>query len=267
MNTNTLTKCLLGKDAVKEISKKTEADSSQVQQLVAAALPLLVSGMNQNAQTEEGAKSLAKALDQHKKKDTTSSKAVAALVKDADEKDGKKAVKHILGDKTSEITKGLSKKTGLTSKQVTTILAVLAPILLSMLGSSKDEEEVESSSSGMSSMLGSLLGVGSSGSSSFGLDDVASLLLGSALSSNSSSSSSGSLLSSLLGGSANSNSGSSLLGSLLGSSSGSSSNSDALGSLSGSLLGSLLGGSSSSSSSKDDDTAELLGSLLGSLLK
>ena len=241
--TSVLMQSLLGGDAVGKVSEQTKADSSQIQQVIAAALPLLVSGMTQNAQTDEGAESLNNALEQHAVKDTSD---IAKLIEEVDAEDGKKVVGHVLGDKKSDITKALAKKTGLTSKQVMSVLAIIAPILLSMLGSHKQENNVQSN--GLGGLLGSLLGgdaAASNNNNGFGLDDVASLLLG--------------------GGSSSSNSGGNLLSSLLGGGNSSGGNNTA--SLGSSLLGSLLGGGSSNNSSNNNETGELLGSLLSSLLK
>lgn len=239
--TGALLEALLGDKAVGKVSEQTKANGSQIQQVIAAALPLLVSGMTQNSQTSEGAESLSNALEHHAAKDTSD---IAKLIEEVDAEDGKKVVGHVLGDKQKDITKALSKKTGLTQKQVLSVLAIVAPILLSMLGSKKQENNVQSND--LSGLLGSLLGgeaASSNSNNGFGLDDVASLLLGS--------------------GSSNSNSGGNLLSSLLGGGSSSSSSQ----SLGGSLLGSLLGGSSSNNNSNSNATGELLGSLLSSLLK
>lgn len=238
-----LLQSLLGEQTVNRVSQTTKADSSQIQQVIAAALPLLISGMTQNAQNDEGAESLSNAMDQHAAKDHSD---IVNLIEQVDAADGKKVVGHVLGDKEKDITKALSKKTGLTTKQVISVLAIVAPILLTMLGKKKQEHNVQSNQLG--GLLGSLLGgeaASTNNNNGFGLDDVASLLLGGG-SQSSSSSLGGSLLSGLLGGGSQSSSNTASLG--------------------GSLLGSLLGGGSSSNSSSDS-TGELLGSLLGSLLK
>ena len=244
-----------------------------MQQVVTAALPILLSGMQQNARTEEGAQSLAAALDNHA---ADSKKSTKTQLQNADAKDGKKIVKHVLGDNTFGITKGLAKKSGLTSAQVTMILAVLAPVLLSALGGHKNETNTDSS--GLSGMLGSLLFGSSSANTGSGLDvgSIASALLGGGTSSSSSSHTTHtthtthhkqdeeeSTSSDLTG---------ALLGSLLGGGKTESSGSSATTQLAGSLLGSLLGGSSESSSGKKHEEeeessggADLLSGLLGLL--
>ena len=249
MATQELISELLGKKTVSALSETSGAESGQVAQLVTAALPILLAGMKNNAGTEEGAKSLSKALDQHAATDTSD---VAKAVKSVDAADGKKILDHVLGDNSKDIAKGLSKQTGLTSKQVVSILSTLAPVLLSLLGSKKQEDNAKESDLG--GLIGSLLfGKDNSSSGSGGIDlgSIASALLGGGSSSSASS-----------GGGLD-------LGSLVGGLLGGSDNGGKDESLAGGLLGSLLGGSSTGSGKKDDgkDAGDVLGSLLGSLLK
>lgn len=249
--TDVLLSELLGNNSVSTLSQSTGVEGNQVTQLVSAALPILLSGMAQNAESKEGAQSLASALEDHatnKKEDT------AQMLAEADVKDGEKAVQHILGDQTKDIAKGLSKQTGISSKQVMTILATLAPVLLSLLGSHNDTgDNNQVNANGLGGVLTSLL-LGSnsnaSSASSAGLDlaSIAGALLG--------------------GGSSNNNNNTSLAGNLLGSLlGGGNSSNNSNGNLAGALLGGLLGGSGNSSGKKDDSTADALGSLLSGLLK
>ena len=90
MATQELISQLLGKKTVSALSETSGAESNQVTKLVTAALPILLAGMQNNAGTDEGAQSLAKALDQHAADDTAD---VAKAVKNADAADGKKIVK------------------------------------------------------------------------------------------------------------------------------------------------------------------------------
>jgi len=199
---------MLSGDGVKALSTNAKADEGKVQTLVTAAVPLLLAKMQDNTASKAGASSLNKALSEHKDDDITD---VASFLSNADTADGKKILGHILGDDQSATTKALSKKSGLTSAQTGKILSALAPLLLTLLGSKKDDDDTEGS--GLGSLLGGILGTGSSASG-----------LGAAL------------LGSLLGGSNNSSSG--LLGNLLGGSSESSGSSGLL----GGLLGNLFGG-------------------------
>lgn len=146
---------LLGTKSVGELGKSVDASDEQVQQLVTKAIPLLLSGMYQNSSTDEGAQSLEKALDNHA---PNTEKSTSAMLRKADIKDGKKIVKHVLGDNEKEVKKGLSQSTGLTQSQVSTLLGQLAPVVLSLVGNYKKEESREKAdSSDLISVLGSAL--------------------------------------------------------------------------------------------------------------
>lgn len=234
-------------DALQSLAKSSGTSANKVQNVLATALPVMLTGMQNNASTAAGEESLLTALSQHAEDDTSD---IAKALSLADVTDGKKILAHLLGGENDDVLKSVAKNTGVSKAKVSDILAKVAPTLLSLIGLQN-----QSSSGGIGSLLGSLLG---GGSSSSGSGQLAGSLVGMLLNNNNnSSSSSGDLL---LGGSGSSSSSSgSLLGSLLGGGGSSSSSS------SGSLLGSLLGGNDSSSSSSSSSSlgASLLGSLFG----
>ena len=172
------------------ICKRTKLKQEDVAKVLSAGIPALVGGMKRNAGTASGADSLSKALADHGKDDISDP---AAFLKSADLADGKKILGHVLGKDQTELIDQISKATGVTKGKSTSVLALAAPLLLSLLGNSN-----QSSSGGLLGMLGGLLGGGSQ--------------------SNQSQQSSGGLLGSLLGGNSNSNASmaSGLFSSLLG---------------------------------------------------
>lgn len=193
------------------LSKRTKVGKEDIAKVLSVGIPALVGGMRRNAGAEAGAQSLAKALADHSAADTSDA---AAFLKNADLKDGKKILGHVLGDDQKKLVDELSRATGVTKGKTTSLLALAAPLLLSVLGSQNNSQQQQSSSdSGLLGMLGGLLGGGqSSGGSLLGG------LLGGGSSQQQSSSSGGSLLGSLLGGSSDSNASmaSGLFSSLLG---------------------------------------------------
>lgn len=135
----------------------------------------MLQGLTGNSKSEEGAKSLAKALDTHAEKNTKT-------VDEADEADGEKIVNHILGSKTKTVTKDIAGKTKLSSNQVMSILAICAPLLMSLLGNEKKSKGSKSKSDSldMTSLLTSLIGGGTSSkkdNDGIDLGDIAGLLL------------------------------------------------------------------------------------------
>lgn len=193
------------------LSKRTKVGKEDIAKVLSVGIPALVGGMRRNAGAEAGAQSLAKALADHSAADTSDA---AAFLKNADLKDGKKILGHVLGDDQKKLVDELSRATGVTKGKTTSLLALAAPLLLSVLGSQNNSQQQQSSSgSGLMGLLGGLLGGGqSSGGSLLGG------LLGGGSSQQQSSSSGGSLLGSLLGGSSDSNASmaSGLFSSLLG---------------------------------------------------
>ncbi|NLW89856.1 MAG: DUF937 domain-containing protein [Clostridiaceae bacterium] len=162
---------LLSGTSIGALSEMTGVGSDQVQTVLTQAVPTLVGGMKNNASSKKGEESLSAALSSHAKDNTSD---VASFLKNADLADGDKILSHILGGKKASVESGIAKKAGVSSNQTATILSAAAPLLLSLLGSKKEEDEKESGSGGLGGLLGSLLGSGDG----FGLDDVASMLIG-----------------------------------------------------------------------------------------
>ena len=213
---------LISGGGLSALSKRVKLPKEEVAKVLTAGLPALVGGMRRNAGAQAGAESLSRALADHSSDDTSDP---AAFLKTADLKDGKKILGHVLGDDQNALVEEISKASGVTKGKTTTILALAAPLLLSLLGNQQSSQQ--SGSSGLLGLLGGLLGGGQSQPQQ----------------------SSGGLLGSLLGGGqsaqpAQQQSGS-LLGSLLGGSSGSNT------SLASGLFSSLLGGGQSQQNSQN----------------
>jgi len=201
---------LLSGGGLNAISKRLKVDKEDIAKVLSAGIPALVGGMRRNASAEEGAKSLSKALADHSADDISNP---AEFLKNADLKDGKKILAHVLGGDQKQLVDEISRASGVTKGKTTSILSLVAPLLLSSLGVQNN-----CSGGGLLSLLGGLLGGGQS---------------------------SGGLLGGLLGGGQQQaqpqQQSSSLLGSLLGGSS------DSNASLASGLFSSLLGGGSGSS--------------------
>lgn len=197
---------LLSGGGTSAISKRTKVSEGDVSNVLSAAVPILLTGMQRNAGTASGAASLSGALADHAAADVSDP---AAFLKNADLKDGKKILGHVLGSDQNAIVKRVSDASGVTKGKTTSILSMIAPLLLSLLGGQQNQQ---GSGFDLLGMLGGLLGGGqqeeapqqeqaqSSGGglldSLGGLGGLTSLFGGS---SQQSSSQSGGLLSSILG--------------------------------------------------------------------
>ena len=118
------------KNALGQIAKKTGLSEKQIKKLMMIAIPILIKYLTKNASSGDGAHSLLGALAQHNNKED-----IGLQLKDADETDGHKIIGHIFGKKEEAVTQNLSAQSGLTQEQVNQILAIMAPAILSGVGS------------------------------------------------------------------------------------------------------------------------------------
>ena len=150
---------LTGNDAVGAISQNLKIDSKQVSSVITSALPTLLGAMQKNASTEGGAASLAKALGDH----AGSAGNIINNLKLNDLTDGNKILSHIFGNSLSSVIGGISKSSGVSSNNVSSILASIAPSLLALLG--KNQQSSGMNAAGLAGMLGAILSASSSNAS------------------------------------------------------------------------------------------------------
>nr|WP_300003542.1 DUF937 domain-containing protein [Tissierella sp.] len=139
--------------AIDELSRSTGADNNKVKQAVDLGIPTLVEAMNRNARTQQGASSLAEALDEHKDNRVDD---VGDFLRRANTQDGSKILDHVFGSNNRNVQNNLSRQTGLQQNQVSSLMAQLAPLVMSMLGKQKASNNVGAND--LPTMLMSLLG-------------------------------------------------------------------------------------------------------------
>ena len=193
---------LMSGSSVKQVAKAAGVNEKQAENLMGNAIPLLVQAMSDNAGTKVGAESLHEALGQH-----SNGLSAAEQLDRADLEDGDRIIGKILGDNKQGVTEALAKQAGITKGNSAKILALLAPVILSLI--STETNTNNTSSGGLSSLL-SLFTDDDTGhsntqtTSSSGLGDIGTALLMGALLGNNNNGNSGSaggnLLTSLLGG-------------------------------------------------------------------
>ena len=123
-----LLKTMLTEGALKALAKKTGLNQKQLKKLLPLAVPMLLKMLTKNASEKDGALSLLGALTQH-----TSKKPMAQQIEEADTEDGDKIVGHILGKGKDQDLLTLSNQSGLSQKEVQSVLSGIAPALLSGL--------------------------------------------------------------------------------------------------------------------------------------
>ena len=183
----------LGKQIIGGVSKQTGAPENKTADVLSMALPVLLGAMKKNAQTQEGASGLLGALsNKHDGSilDNLGSLLGGGSVDQEVINDGEGILNHVLGGKQPVVENTLSQKSGLDAGTVAQILKIAAPILLGVIGKQTKENNI-SDSSGLSGILGSMLGGQPKGNQSLieslidadgdgsVLDDVADMVLGS----------------------------------------------------------------------------------------
>ncbi|MCL2597615.1 MAG: DUF937 domain-containing protein [Paludibacter sp.] len=193
----------LGKQIISGIGKQTGATQKETASVLANAMPTMLEGLQKNA-SKGGSDGILSAFTKHDGSifdNITDFLGNSKQVSD----DGNGILGHIFGNQLGSITTGISKQSGVSSSKTSSIIAMAAPILMGYLGKQSQSSGVNSGS-GLTGMLGSLLGGGGSGILSSLLDqngdgkldisDVASVISGN----NKKNSGSGGILDGLLGG-------------------------------------------------------------------
>ncbi|MDG4946081.1 DUF937 domain-containing protein [Weeksellaceae bacterium KMM 9713] len=143
----------VGQQLIGGLSNQTGASDSSVSSAVSLALPFLLSQMNKNASTPEGAANLDKALNDHPGSVLNN---IDGLLNSGNMADGLGILGHVFGDKQNQVAQNIGKQSGLSTGNVLQILATLAPIVMGFLGKQKQSNNIDQN--GISGLLGGLLG-------------------------------------------------------------------------------------------------------------
>lgn len=166
-----LTSQLADKETLSKIGGTVGASPSQAKKVAELGLPALLQALSRNAGSEQGAQSLAKALDQHSQDDVDD---LLGFFNKVDRNDGDKILGHILADRKTNVQSAVAKQSGLDVNQVSGLLTQFAPLLLGLLGKQKQQQNV--GADGLAGMLSSLTG-GTGNNQDSGLMSMASKLL------------------------------------------------------------------------------------------
>jgi len=137
----------LGGDTVRQLSTQLGADPATTQKAVGAALPAILGALARNAQSADGAASLAGALE----RDHDGS-ALQDITSTLGAGGGAGILKHVFGGRQGAVEQGVGAATGLSGPQAGQLLAMLAPIVMGALGSAKRSGGLDAG--GLAAMLG-----------------------------------------------------------------------------------------------------------------
>ena len=141
MDMETIMKMMLQSGALDQVSGMLGVDGKSAESAIEYVMPMLLQGMQGQ-------------MNDHSKQDTRD---LRKAVKEADVDDGAKIVRHLLGAQEEEVAARAKKKSGLDTKTILKIMAILAPILMSKMGQTAKTQQAKSSSGDMLSVVGGLL--------------------------------------------------------------------------------------------------------------
>lgn len=162
----------LGQQVISGIGNQTGTSEQETSSVINAALPVLMGMLRKNASTEDGASGIMSALNKH---NGGIFDHLSDFLGSGDTSDGNGILGHILGNNKSTVENQISQQTGVSSLSVSKIIAMLAPIVMGMLGKQASQSQANNSG-GLGNILGGLLGAGGASTSSVGGGILASIL-------------------------------------------------------------------------------------------
>lgn len=180
-----------GSETLGQISNAIGADPGATSSAIQIALPMILSGLANNAATPDGAQALNNAVEQDHSGGGLLQNIgglIMGQLQPSRETDGGGILGHIFGQNQNQAAQTISNHSGLNMGQVAQILMVLAPIVMGYLGKKKQEEnldagglagylggqqqQMQSSGNSIMDTVGGFLDSDKDGSS---LDDIASM--------------------------------------------------------------------------------------------
>jgi hypothetical protein len=140
----------LGGSRLTQLSQQLGIDEQQTQQALPAALAALTGAMAQNTAQPQGAEQLANALSQNH--DGSILDSLDGFLGSGNTGTGFSILRHLLGGPQPAVERGLGRATGLDPATMARLLALLAPIVLGVLGRRQRQQGLDSR--GLADVLG-----------------------------------------------------------------------------------------------------------------
>ena len=154
MDMNDLMRLMDNSGALGQVADMLGVDKKSANSAIDTVLPMLLKGMQGQLNNKDTKDGFLQALSDHSKDDTSD---LLKAVKKVDTADGAKIVKHLLGAGQEEAAAKAKKKSGLDTKTIIKIMAILAPILMSKMGKTAKTQTAKAGSNDMFSVVGGLL--------------------------------------------------------------------------------------------------------------
>lgn len=143
----------LGGSQMDQLARTIGADPRKTQAAVGAALPALLTALNRNTNSADGAQRLNRALEQDH--DGSLLDNLGGLLGGGlggKQVDGGGILGHVLGGQRRQVEEGVAQASGLDMGQVAKLLPLLAPIVMAALGRQKRQAGLDGA--GLSGVLG-----------------------------------------------------------------------------------------------------------------
>ena len=159
MDLQALMSTMLSEESIENLGARAGASPEEVRGVLGSALPLLLSGANAQATNQETASGFLGALQQHAQDDATN---VGSFLGGVDMADGAKIIAHLLGANTATQTQAVAQQAGVSQAKTGSILAAVAPLLLTLLGqqAASSSDAAGSNALGIGGLMGALMGSG-----------------------------------------------------------------------------------------------------------
>lgn len=144
---------------IEKLASSAGVDSGTAKSVLDKAIPAMTGALAKNTSTDDGAKSLADALD--KDHDGGILSHVEDVVSGEGMETGTKILGHVFGGSLDSVTEEISSETGSDTGSTAKILAMAAPLVLGTLGKAKNESGMDSGM--LASALKMASGSGNSG--------------------------------------------------------------------------------------------------------
>jgi hypothetical protein len=141
----------LGGGGIEQIGRSVGLDSGDVSNVLAGAVPAMVTGLTRNTSSSSGAAGLLGALDRDHDGSVLDD-VMGYLGGGGNLADGAGILGHVLGGRQANVERAISASSGVDAASVGKILAMVAPLIMGVLGKEKRRQGFDAS--GLASLLG-----------------------------------------------------------------------------------------------------------------
>ena len=154
MDMETIMKMMLQSGALDQVSGMLGVDGKSAESAIEYVMPMLLKGMQSQMKSEDTKYGFLQALNDHSKQDTRD---MSKFIRNVDTDDGDKIVNHLLGSEKDAVAAKAKKKSGIDTKTILKIMAILAPLLMTRMGNTAEKSAKKNDTSDMLSVVGGLL--------------------------------------------------------------------------------------------------------------